>query len=141
MDIKNTDLSETAADLAVQVWIGRNDEMKRIPGVLDNAVIFAHLRGTPDLDWRMVTLDGIDASVVLGLIDALQRWCKERGIAAAEPKLAAPRENVLKSGEQRIVRIPMPEGTTPEQAKQIESTLREKIGQPKGPPKPGSIPL
>lgn len=122
------------------LWIGQKDALTRIPGRMDKVVALVHDVGAPLTAWRMACIpESTDNSQFFrSIIELLQQYCVEAensqkpGQPAALPapvqaKLETEPLPPTPTGPRRHV-IPLPEGTTKEQADQLVDQIRKGAG-------------
>lgn len=148
MDAKPTtiDLSENRSG-PIAVWIATGDQMSKLPGRMDNVIVFSHQQGAPASTWNMAAIpDGNNAALLISLIDTLQKYVESAGFGLAGQSQIKPRapENMklsedeappTNSGGKRVT-IPLPPGTTNAQAEELANQLRAKVGLRPAQPRP-----
>ncbi len=118
----------------ITLWVGHADMLSRIPGRLDKAIVLLHDMGAPMASWRLACIPESNDNVQFfkAVIELMQQYCDATENAPkkdTEPKkkletdppptsTAAPKRHV----------IPLPDGTTKEQAEGLANQIRAAAG-------------
>lgn len=130
----------------IGVWICTGDQMTRLPGRMDNVIVFSHQQGAPPGAWAMAAIpNASNEALLLSLIESLQKYAETSGFALSGKSQVKPRPpdeqkpgdgNMPKQSEPRRVVVPLPPGTTTEQAEELANQLRAKVGLRPAQPRP-----
>lgn len=144
MEFVQISIEKPSNTQVLSVWIHRQDQMQRVVDGVDSLAVFSHEVGHAQGDWKMMIPKGNADEVMLSLLMALHDYCAEKKLVPPRTwkeqrggnSSKIPLPGVVDASQVKRTRnadgtetttIPLPAGTTKEQAGQIVEQLRSAI--------------